>query len=158
MSAQIPAQMPAQVPAQPPAPAVPSGEEAGVDAGAGSLFVIDSASDERLAQLHAQYAELKAQADEAAKRYKACTDAIKLELQQRAGPGHDAGAAQPRRIALTGVAGPSLSLAYVERWTIDSRKLKAEDPVTYVRYARKGGAWTLKAVSADEHAADGGEQ
>lgn len=69
----------------------------------------------------------------------AITDAIKLELTQAA--------PEDRKIALVGNAGSTLRLTYVESWWIDSRKLKAEDPETYVQYARKSGTWTLRAKS-----------
>lgn len=105
--------------------------------------VVDSSADDRLAQLHAQYADLKAAADEAASRFKACTDAIKYALQQRAAEG-------AQKITLVGNSGPALALTYTERWTIDSRKLKAEDPLTYVKYAKKGGSWSLRVAQGGE--------
>jgi hypothetical protein len=40
-----------------------------------------------------------------------------------------------------------LQVAYAERWTVDAKKLKAEQPETYVRYAKQGGAWSLRAVA-----------
>jgi hypothetical protein len=100
--------------------------------------VVDVVAGERLAQLHAQYELLKVEADEAAARLKACTDAIKLELTQQS-PGHT-------KYRLPAGPGPELTLTYVESWRVDARKLKAEDPLTYVRYAKKSGSWTLKAA------------
>jgi hypothetical protein len=112
---------------------------------------VDVTPGERLAQLHSQYELLKVEADEAAARLKACTDAIKLELTQQV-PGHT-------KYRLPAGPGPELQLTYVERWTIDSRKLKAEDPLTYVRYAKKGGSWTLKVAAHGQHGGQqGGEQ
>jgi hypothetical protein len=92
----------------------------------------------RLEQLHASYADAKAAADEASARVKAITDAIKLELT--------AAAPEERRIELAGDTGPTLRLTYTERWTLDTKRMKAEDPHTYVRYAKKGGAWSLRAA------------
>lgn len=92
----------------------------------------------RLEQLHAAYPAAKAAADEAAARLKAVTDGIKLELTQAA--------PDARKVELAGIEGPTLRLTYTETWRLDSKKLKAENPETYVRYATKGGSWTLKAV------------
>lgn len=94
----------------------------------------------RLEQLHAAYAELKARADAAAAELKTVTDALKLELTAAAGP-------EARKIALVGPDGPPLRLTYSETWRFDSKRLKAENPHTYVEYAVKGGSWTLKAGS-----------
>lgn len=90
----------------------------------------------RLEALHASYADAKAAADEAAARLKAVTDGIKVELTQR-NP-------EARRFALTGAAGPALALTYTETWRFDSKRLKVDDPETYVRYAKKSGSWSLR--------------
>lgn len=103
---------------------------------------VDAASDERLAQLHATYADLKAKADQAAKEVKAVSDAIKLELTQRD--------PDSRRFTLTGDGGPALALTYAESWRIDSTRLKREAPETYVQYAKKSGSWTLRTAKAGE--------
>jgi hypothetical protein len=95
----------------------------------------------RLEDLLATYAHVKPQADEAAARLKTVTDAIKVELMaavpnaQRIDVAHEA-LAQPLR------------LSYVEAWKLDTKALKAEDPETYVRYARKGGSWQLRGISS----------
>lgn len=102
--------------------------------------IVEPSADSRLAQLHAQYADAKAAADAAAEHLKTITDGIKAELANAA-PGQE-------QVTLRGAGGPVLALAYAERWTVDSRKLKAEDPETYVRFAKKGGAWSLKVVRA----------
>lgn len=101
----------------------------------GEAYTVVADPDTRLAQLHASYADAKAKADEAGKQLKAITDAIKVEL--------NTAAPEETRVELRGDAGPALVLRYSERWTLDSKKLKAENPETYVRYARKGGAWSL---------------
>lgn len=93
----------------------------------------------RLEQLHEAYAGAKAAADETAKQLKAITDAIKLELTQAAPEG-------TAKVQLTGSA-PPLRLQWVESWRVDARRLKAEDPETYVRYAKKSGTWQLKTGS-----------
>lgn len=104
---------------------------------------VQATATERLSQLHAAYSEAKAAADAAAETLKAITDGIKAELA----------AASPEgslKIALTGNDGPPMQLTYAESWRVDSRKLKREDPETYVRYAVKGGSWTLKQVKGGE--------
>lgn len=95
----------------------------------------------RLEQLQAAYPAAKAAADEAAAQLKAITDAVKLELTQAAPEGS-------AKIELRGTdQAPALRLTYSESWRVDARKLKAEDPETYVRYAKKSGAWTLRPVA-----------
>jgi hypothetical protein len=37
-----------------------------------------------------------------------------------------------------------LTLTYGERWTVDSKRLKAEQPLVYVTYAKLGSNWTLQ--------------
>lgn len=96
-------------------------------------------STDRLAQLHALYAQAKADADEAATKLKAITDGIKLELTQQ-NP-------EATGFFLRGESGPPLNLTYSERWRLDSKRLKSENPELYVQYAVKGGAWTLKAIA-----------
>jgi hypothetical protein len=91
----------------------------------------------RLDDLLAVYAGLKPRADEITTRLKSVTDAIKTELMTAA-PG-----AQRIDVAHEALAQP-LRLSYVESWSLDSKRLKAEDPATYVAYARKGGSWQLR--------------
>lgn len=97
-------------------------------------------ADSKLAQLHAMYAGAKAKADAAAEELKTITTAIKAELGQAA-PG------QPK-VDLIGQGLPPLGLRHIESWRIDTRKLKAQDPETYVRYARKSESWALKPLGA----------
>jgi hypothetical protein len=93
----------------------------------------------RLDDLLATYAELKPAADETATRLKAITDAIKAELTAAA-PG-----AQQIDVTHEALVAP-LRLSYVESWSLDTKRLKAEDPATYVQYARKGGRWELRGI------------
>lgn len=95
----------------------------------------------RLDDLLATYAQLKPQADETAARLKSVTDAIKVEMM--------ALAPEARRIDVDHAAlALPLRLSYVESWTLDTKRLKAEDPATYVKYARKGGKWELRGQKA----------
>lgn len=103
---------------------------------------------ERLADLHARYADAKANADAANEALDALKSALKAELAQTAALTGGEGAT---RIDLIGPDGPALRLTYVESWRIDSRRLKAQDPETWVRYAKQSGSWALKPLGgADE--------
>ncbi|HEX6871069.1 MAG TPA: hypothetical protein VF163_08225 [Micromonosporaceae bacterium] len=91
----------------------------------------------RLEDLLATYAHLKPQVDELTGRLKSITDAIKAELV----------AANPdaTRIAVDSAAlAAPLRVSYVESWRLDSKRLKAEAPETYVRYAVKSGHWEMR--------------
>lgn len=103
-----------------------------------TAYAVVAHSDTRLSQLHAAYSDAKATADGAAKQLKAITDAIKVEL--------NSAAPEETRIELHSEGAPTLRLAYAERWTLDSKRMKSEDPETYVRFARKSGAWSLTKV------------
>lgn len=95
----------------------------------------------RLDDLLATYAELKPQVDELTARLKDVTDAIKRELQAAAPHASKVDVDHP---ALT----LPLRLNWVESWSLDSKRLKAEMPEIYVTYARKGGRWDLRGRSA----------
>lgn len=95
----------------------------------------------RLEDLLATYAHLKPEVDELTARLKSVTDAIKVELTAQA-PGVS-------KIDVAHEALPTpLRLSYVESWRLDSKRLKAENPLVYVTYASKGGRWELRGISA----------
>ncbi len=96
---------------------------------------------DRLEQLLAQYDLAKAEAAKAAESLKAITDGIKAELAAVA-PGET-----DIRVDSPDLAKP-LRLQAVTSWRVDATKLKAEDPETYVRYAKQSTAWRLEAVRA----------
>jgi hypothetical protein len=98
--------------------------------------------DSRLEQLAAQYDLAKAEADKASATLKAITDAIKLELTGAAPEG-----ARSIDLASDHLTVP-LRLNYVESWRVDAKKLKVEQPETYVRYATRSGSWRLAAVTS----------
>lgn len=99
---------------------------------------IEAESNERLAQLHTMYADLKAAADDAAAKLKVVTDAIKVEL--------NSAAPTSTRIELAGDNGPRLRLSYSTSMRLDSTRLKRDDPALWARYAKESGSWTLKAA------------
>jgi hypothetical protein len=107
---------------------------------AAQAVLVQGSSNERLAQLHAQYLETKAQADEWAARAKGLSDAIKSELTQAA--------PDALKVELVTEGHRPLRLTYRESWRLNTSKLKAEDPQTYVAYAVKSSSWTLTAGGA----------
>jgi hypothetical protein len=55
------------------------------------------------------------------------------------------------RVDLAGGAhGPALQLTYSESWRVDATRLKAEQPVLYVQYAKKSGSWSLAEAKGGE--------
>lgn len=102
------------------------------------FLIIQAAATDRLAQLHAEYSDAKAEADAASARLKAITDGIKLELQTLA--------PDEQKLALNGPHGPTLNLVHSRTARFDSTKFKREDPETYARYAKFSDSWTLKTV------------
>ncbi|HEY2086401.1 MAG TPA: hypothetical protein VGH54_10315 [Mycobacterium sp.] len=101
---------------------------------------ITPAPDSRLEQLVSQYEMAQAEAKKAADDLKAITDAIKLEMTNAA-PGET-------EIDLVSdqLARP-LRLSNVTGWRVDAKKLKAEAPEVYVRYAVQTSSWRLAPVS-----------
>lgn len=99
----------------------------------------------RLEQLHAAYADAKAAADDTAARLKAIVDAIKVELTNAAPEGTPA-------VELRGTGGPALRVTWTTSWRFDSKRLKADNPELYVRYAKQSGTWVLKAVKVGDEA------
>jgi hypothetical protein len=93
----------------------------------------------RLEDLLATYVHLKPEADELTMRLKTVTDAIKAEITA-AMPGEQSIDVRHPTLAMP------LRLSYVERWNLDTKQLKAHEPETYVRYARKSGRWELRGV------------
>lgn len=103
--------------------------------------VVIPETDTRLAQLLAQYDLAKAEADKAAETLRAITDAVKVELVNAAPGAHDI------RVESPDLARP-LRLFAVESWRVDAKKLKAEAPETYVRFAKKSTSWTLRSIAS----------
>jgi hypothetical protein len=93
----------------------------------------------RLEALHAEYDAVAPQAAEWEARLKAVKDAIKAESMAGVPEGTTA-------IKLTHWAGiyTPLRVIWVPRWDFDVKRLKTDDPATYVRYASLGGRWELR--------------
>lgn len=106
--------------------------------------VVRAVANTKLDDLLYQYAELKPKVDAFTEALKSITDSIKAEAIAAAPDGRTA----VEIIAAPGFHDVHLRLSYVESWRLDSKKLKAEQTETWVRYARKCGSWTLKAVTS----------
>jgi hypothetical protein len=92
----------------------------------------------RLEQLLDQLGDARARADEAEAFAKSVADSIKAEVIPQA----------PRGTTSIIVAGtayrPEFIVRWTETWRLDSKRLKAENLVTWVKYAVKGGTWKLE--------------
>lgn len=95
--------------------------------------------DSRLDALCAEYEAARAKFDEAKARYDDITDSVKAELA-KAAPGH------AKVLLSSPYLSSLLKLELRERWTVDSKRLKREDPVTYVTYAKQSASWYLVRV------------
>ena len=92
----------------------------------------------RLEQLADELDAARAAVDAAKKHEKMVADAIKAEVIPKAPQG-------TTTVVLAGSAyRPEWICHWVETWRLDSKRLKAEDLVTWVRYAVKGGTWKLE--------------
>ncbi len=107
------------------------------------MTAIPPAPDSRLEQLCAQYDLAKAEATKAADALKAITDGIKNELA----------ALMPEGATEVDLDTPLLArpmrLKAVDAWRVDAKKLKAEAPAIYVRYAVKGTSWRLAPIGSE---------
>ena len=107
---------------------------------------INAGANERLAQLHAEYADAKATANAATKRLKDITDGIKRELTEAA-PGAP-------RLELLGPNGPALRLSYVETTRTNTKAIKpileaykVSNPDLYSTFTTTSGSWVLKPIA-----------
>ena len=99
--------------------------------------------DDRLAVLYAAYPAAKAEADEAAKRLKAITDGIKLELTTRAPEG-------TAKLELRGAQGNPLRLAWQITKRFDTKAFSAAYPAEYERFRTPSGSWVLAPIKGGE--------
>jgi predicted phage-related endonuclease len=98
--------------------------------------VVRADPDTRLDQLLAEYATVKPIADEYAAKIKGITDGIKAELVTL----HP----DQREITVVGsVLADPLRLEAVQKWGLDTKRLKTEKPDIYVRYAKQRTEWRL---------------
>lgn len=102
-------------------------------------IVVRAEPESRLEALAAAYAQAKPAADAADAHLKSITDAIKLELSNAA-PG-------ALKVDLSSPDLPTpLRLQAKTGWRLDTKRLKAEAPETYVQYAVQTTAWELRAL------------
>lgn len=102
---------------------------------------IRAATGSRLEALAAAYAEAKPAADAAAERLQEIKDAIKVELTNAA-PG------ETRVDLASAVLDKPLALRAKTSWRLDTKRFKAEEPVTYVKYAYRSTSWELREGSS----------
>lgn len=113
--------------------------DAPIDTSEAPPVTITPEADTRLDQLAAEYAALKPFVDEYVERLEAVKSALKAELQQAA--------PDATKVTLSSSYLPKpLQLSAVTSWRFDSRKLKTEDPHTWVRYAKQSTSWRLEAA------------
>jgi hypothetical protein len=91
---------------------------------------------QELALLRAEYDTAKAAKDKAEEEFKTIQAKLRTSLSEAT-----RGAL---RSALHVPGYRPITLTYGERWTVDSKRLKAEQPVTYAAYAKLGSNWTLQ--------------
>lgn len=94
--------------------------------------------DSRLEQLLASYDEAKSAFEGARERFDGIKDGIKSELATAA-PN-----SEKVEVASQYLDRP-LRMSYRLEWRVDTRRLKDEQPATYVEYARQIGSWRLEA-------------
>lgn len=101
-------------------------------------FRVPAAPNSKLEQLLLMYDEAKATADAATARAEDLKASIKAAL----------GAVAPEGTTRISADAPALGLAYEMKWIektdLDTKRMKVEDPVTYAKWARKGGYWELR--------------
>jgi hypothetical protein len=106
----------------------------------GTPTVVNPEPDSRLDQLAAEYAALEPQVKENVARLEAIKTGIKSELAKAA-------QGQPEVLLTSSYLTKPLQMRHVESWRIDARRMKAEDPLTYVQWAVKSDRWELRQVS-----------
>lgn len=99
--------------------------------------IVKPAPDSRLEQLVAQFDEAKKLAEKHAARLNELKDAIKSELANAA-PGAE------KVLLHSDYLDKPLQMSYRTEWRLDSKRLKAEAPRTWVEYAKQGGSWRLE--------------
>ncbi len=126
-----------------PPPAGGAAEVPGMETEENHPWIVEPTMGSRLEALHAAYPDAKARADEADAQLKAITDGIKAAALEEAPEGQT-------RVEVQGPSGPPLRLTYTESWRLDSKRLKAQHPETWVRFAVKGGSWALRPAGGGE--------
>ena len=107
-------------------------------------FLVVPQPGSRLADLLAQRDTALARAEEAAAQAKAVVEGIKAEVSAQL-PRDEHGQIIPTVADIP--AGPgwdALRMVWEQPWRVDAKRLKAEDLLTYVRWAKQSpGYWTL---------------
>lgn len=104
--------------------------------GCNPIVVVELTDDPaKLRDLRAEYAEASKLAKAAEERFKAAKGKLQTALAEASGGAY--------RAALVVPGYKPVNLTYSEPWTLDTKRLKAEQPGLYVEYAVQGHRWTL---------------
>ena len=116
---------------EPPSPNVPQSPP--------SAPVVRPAEGGRLDGLLAEFGRLKPQIDDLTEQLKTVTDAIKLEVTSAMPGSTSILLSSPHLRSL-------LDVNYRAAWRLDTKRLKAEQPLIYATYAKRSGSWRLDPV------------
>lgn len=103
------------------------------------VWPIDGSKDDTLAGLRIEYDAAKAAAASATERLEAVKAKLKVRMAVEG--------ATRTELQVPGYR--PLTLTYSEKWTLDSKAIKAEQPLIYVQYAKQGSSWTLAEAKGD---------
>lgn len=106
------------------------------------MTTINPDPDSKLGRLCVAYNLAKPRADQAMRSFEQIKDAIKAELANAA-PGET-------RVDLVGeVLDCPLRMTVQQRWYVDTKGMKAADPLTYVKWAKQRTVYDLRAVPTE---------
>lgn len=88
-----------------------------------------------LYQVRAEYAVAKDASAAAEERLKTAKSKLQQALSEAANGAY--------RSELRVPGFKPMTLVYTEPWTVDTKRLKAEQPAVYVEFAKRGSRWTL---------------
>jgi hypothetical protein len=104
-------------------------------------YYVTPVENSRLEALQTLYTDAKARADKAATEFEEIKSGIKAELQALQLP------QGVETVVLQGGPGrPGLAMKWKTAFRFSSKKLKAADPATYVKYGETSGYWQLESL------------
>ncbi|MCO7192306.1 hypothetical protein [Pseudonocardia sp. McavD-2-B] len=102
--------------------------------------VVQPASDSRLEQLLAEWSAKKPQLDALKAEVDTLSKSIKAETMRAAPEG------SPEAIVRSPFLDLPLRVYPRTEWRLDAKAMKAEDPQTYVKWARSSTSWRMESV------------
>lgn len=109
------------------------------------MTTVHAEPDSKLGRLCAAYSMAKPRADEAAKQLEQIVDAIKVELANATTAGPELATTVD---LVADVLERPLRLHRKESWYLDAKRMKTEDPLLYVTWAKKRVVWELRQVTS----------